>query len=223
MAERGEDLDEAAPASAIRAPEQSDDIRQLLSGIKSEVSALMAEILGELRVIGISELPEGPRPTSFMESLLLDVFGSDSSTKLPAVDCAHHSLAPMLKQHEPPRPMIVRLHHFQTRERIFQLAQEKGQLQFQGNQIHIYPGFSAEVARRRAAFTVIKPQLRKAGMEYGLLFPAHLRINHKGVKHVFESPQQVTAFLQGLNLSPRMQAYSECGYRRSTLSGGLLL
>ncbi|KAL6481144.1 hypothetical protein MHYP_G00092240 [Metynnis hypsauchen] len=79
---------------------------------------------------------------------------------------------------------------------------EKGQLQFQGNRIHIYPDFSADVARRRAAFTAIKPKLREAGIEYGLLFPARLRINHNGVKHVFESPQQVTVFLQGLSLSP---------------------
>ncbi|KAL6465844.1 hypothetical protein MHYP_G00259770 [Metynnis hypsauchen] len=79
---------------------------------------------------------------------------------------------------------------------------EKGQLQFQGNRIHIYQDFSADVARRRAAFTAIKPKLREAGIEYGLLFPAHLRINHNGVKHIFESPQQVTVFLQGLSLSP---------------------
>ncbi|KAL7835380.1 hypothetical protein SRHO_G00277270 [Serrasalmus rhombeus] len=49
LVESGVDLDGAAPASAISAPEQSDDIRQLLSGINSEVSALRAEILGELR------------------------------------------------------------------------------------------------------------------------------------------------------------------------------
>ncbi|KAL6481163.1 hypothetical protein MHYP_G00092430 [Metynnis hypsauchen] len=79
---------------------------------------------------------------------------------------------------------------------------EKGQLQFQGNRIHIYPDFSADVARRRAAFTAVKPKLREASIEYGLLFPARLRINHNGVKHVFESPQQVTVFLQWLSLSP---------------------
>ncbi|KAL7882930.1 hypothetical protein SRHO_G00005880 [Serrasalmus rhombeus] len=223
MSESGEDLDGAAPV--LHALEQNlEDAGNSLTEVDSRVttlentcSALVKENetiraklddlenrarRNNIRIIGIPERLEGPRPTSFIESLLLDVFGSDSFTKPPAVDRAHRSLAPMPKQHQPPRPMIVRLHHFQTRERIFQLAPEKGQLQFQGNRIHIYPDFSAEVARRRTAFTAIKPQLREAGIEYGLLFSARLRINHKGVKHVFESPQQVTAFLQGLNLSP---------------------
>ncbi|KAL6461401.1 hypothetical protein MHYP_G00295450 [Metynnis hypsauchen] len=154
-----------------------------------------------IQVIGVPEGLEGPRPTSFMESLLLDVFGSDSFTKPPAIDCAHRSLAPMPKQHKPPRPMIVRLHHFQTRERIFQLAREKGQLQFQGNGIHIYPDFSADVARRRAAFTAIKPHLREAGVEYGLLFPARLESTLTGSSTSLNCLNR-SVFLQGLSLSP---------------------
>ncbi|KAL6460925.1 hypothetical protein MHYP_G00308910 [Metynnis hypsauchen] len=156
VAESSEDLDGAAPTSAISALEQSDNSKQLLSRIKSEdagnsltevdshvtilentCSALVKENVtirakldnlenharrNNIRVIGIPKRLEGPRPTSFMESLLLDVFGSDSFTKPLAIDYAHRSLAPMPKQHQPARPMIVRLHRFQTRERIFQLA-----------------------------------------------------------------------------------------------------
>ena len=78
-----------------------------------------------IRVIGIPECEEGPCPTAFMEAFLLEVFGGDSFTNPPVVDRAHRSLAAPPKPNQPPRPMIARLHHFQTRERIIRLSREK--------------------------------------------------------------------------------------------------
>lgn len=149
-----------------------------------------------IRVIGIPEREEGPRPAAFMEAFLLEVFGEDSFAKPPVVDRAHRSPAPTPKQNQPPRPMIVRLHHFQTKERILRLSREKGQLLFRGAKVHFYPDFSAELAKKRATFIPVKGKLREAGMEFALLHPARLRVVHNGTKHFFDSPQEVITFLQ---------------------------
>ncbi|KAL1269689.1 hypothetical protein QQF64_031978 [Cirrhinus molitorella] len=133
-----------------------------------------------------------------MEELLLEVFGKESFAKPPVVDRAHRSLAPPPRSNQAPRPFIVRLHHYQTRELVLRLARERGQLLYKGSRIHFYPDVSAEVAKRRAAFNPIKAQLKDAGIELGLLFPARLRITHSGMRHFFDSPQQAAEFIQGV-------------------------
>ncbi len=67
-----------------------------------------------------------------------------------------------------------------------------------GTCIHFYPDVSAEVAKRRAAFYQVKAQLRGAGIEFGLLFPARLRINHDGTRHFFDCPQRALEFVRGI-------------------------
>lgn len=240
-----------------------EDIRELLGGIRAEVSALRVEILAELkssisavktslleqeqklkdveesltdvdgrvtslestcsallkdnermrfkledlenrsrrnnvRVIGIPEGTEGNHPSAFIEALLLEVFGEQSFTRKPQVDRAHRSLAPPPKPNQAPRPFIVRMHHYQMRELILRLAWEKGQVFYKGSRIHFFPDVSAEVAKRRAAFNQVKAQLRGAGIEFGLLFPARLRINHDEARHFFDCPQKALEFVRGI-------------------------
>ncbi|KAI4827142.1 hypothetical protein KUCAC02_030562 [Chaenocephalus aceratus] len=86
--------------------------------------------------------------------------------------------------------------HGEMKQRIMQLAREKGPLMYRGAAIHIYAEYSAEVARQRAAFTPIKSSLRNAGLAYSLLFPAKLRVVVDGTRHTFNSPAEVSAFLK---------------------------
>lgn len=149
-----------------------------------------------IRVIGIPEGSEGSHPSAFIEALVLEVFGEQSFSKKPEVDRAHRSLAPPPKANQAPRPFIVRMHHYQMRELILRLAREKGQVLYKGLRIHFYPDVSADVAKRRAAFNQVKAELRGAGIEFGLLFPARLRINHDGTKTFFDSPQRALEFVR---------------------------
>lgn len=151
-----------------------------------------------VRVIGIPEGTKGNHPSAFIETLLLEVFGEQSFTRKPQVDRAHRSLAPPSKPNQDPRPFIVRMHHYQMRELILRLAREKGQVLYKGSRIHFYPDVSAKVAKRRAAFNQVKAQLRGAGIEFGLLFPARLRINHDGARHFFDCPQKALEFARGI-------------------------
>ncbi|CAM4585160.1 unnamed protein product [Leuciscus chuanchicus] len=89
------------------------------------------------------------------------------------------------------RHMLVRLHHYQTKELILKLSRELGS----GAVVRIFPDMSAEVARRRAEFKDVKTALRNAGITYGMLHPARLRVDFQGQRHLFQTPQAAMDFV----------------------------
>lgn len=149
-------------------------------------------------MIGLPEGTEGTHPSAFIETMLLEVFRKQNFTRKLEVDRAHRSLAPPPKPNQAHRPFIVRMHHYQSRELILCLAREKGHVLYKGTRIHFYPDVSAKVAKWRAVFNSVKVQLRGAGTEFGLLFPARLQKNHNATRHFFDCPQQDMGFVKGI-------------------------
>ena len=128
-----------------------------------------------------------------MEIFLGETFGSEAFPSPPSVNGAHRVGNSRMKQVGPPRPFIARIHRYQDKERILKLAREAGSLSFRGSEIHFYPDYSAEVSKKRAAYS----QLRNAGFGYRMFFPAKLQVTDKnGQKSLFSSPEAVSAFLQ---------------------------
>ena len=98
-----------------------------------------------IRIVGIPENAEGLRPTEFITKVLTDVLGEDNFERPLAEDRAHRSLAPKPTGGENrPRPVIVKLHHFKTKELILHLARQKGPLSYNGSRFHIFPDYSPE-------------------------------------------------------------------------------
>lgn len=92
--------------------------------------------------------------------------------------------------------MLVRLHYYQTKELILRASREHEQLVYNGKRIHIFPDYSAALARRRAEFKEVKAQLRQAGVKFGLFHPTKLRITFQGATHTFDSPDAALLFLR---------------------------
>lgn len=148
-----------------------------------------------IRITGLPEGAEANQPTSFIETCLGEILGPDAFPHPLTVDRAHR-LAVQRRQDGAPRPFIACIHRFQMKQRIMQLAREKGPLSYRGSEIHIYPDYSAEVARKRAAFAPIKTRLRAAGYQFSLRFPAKLRVVTDGSRHEFNTPAEAAAFLE---------------------------
>ena len=149
-----------------------------------------------LRVLGIPENTEGPQATSFMSDVFAELLGIDNSGAFPLLDIAHRSLAPKPQPGTPSRPMIVKVHHFQVKQRILRIARERAPLMFRGHQVRIFPDFTVDVAKRRAAFTGIKQKLRAAQVRYGLLFPARLQLTFNNEKHIFNTPEAAEKYYE---------------------------
>ena len=150
-----------------------------------------------IRITGLPEKVEGSQPSAFTEIFLKETFGAEAFSSPLTIDRAHRVSNGRMKQDGPPRSLIARIHHYQTKERILKLAREAASLSFRGSEIHIYPDYSAEVSRRRSAYSAVKLQLRNAGFAYRMLFPAKLQVTDRdGQRHTFTSPREVSSFLQ---------------------------
>lgn len=110
------------------------------------------------------------------------------------LDIAHRSLAPKPKHGTPPHPMIVKVHHFQVKQRILRLAREKTPLIFSGHPVCIFPDFTVDVAKQRAAFANIRQKLQDATVKYGLFFPARLQITFNNEKYLFTTLEAAEKF-----------------------------
>lgn len=148
-----------------------------------------------VRLVGLPEGTEGPRPTEFMAQLLQDLLGLDDK---PVLDRAHRTLRIRPKEGEPPRPLVIRVNLFQVRNQILRQAREASPLLFMGRRISIFPDFTPTVAGKRAAFAKVKKELHSCpNIKFGLLYPATLRITLPGGQtHRFEDPALASVFVE---------------------------
>lgn len=152
-----------------------------------------------LRIIGIPEGSEGQSPVAFafMSSFFTELFGNGAFKRPLEIDRAHR-VGQRSQQNTFPRHMLVRLHHYQTKELILKLSRELGSLEFNGAIVRIFPDMSTEVARRRAEFKDVKAALRNAGITYGMLHPARLRIDFQGQRQIFHTPLAAMDFVSSV-------------------------
>lgn len=116
-----------------------------------------------IRIVGIPENLKGQRLSEFITKLLMEVLGEDNFEKVPSVDRAHRTLAPKPADSvNKPRPLIVKVHHFQTKELVLCLARQKDPLSYNGTKFHIFPDYSPDVNKRSVAFAETKKQLHAA-------------------------------------------------------------
>ncbi|XP_026092897.1 uncharacterized protein LOC113065665 [Carassius auratus] len=149
-----------------------------------------------IRVIGVPEGTEGPRPRDFIAGLLQEVLSLDEK---PLIDRAHRTLRRRPEPHEPPRPFVLRLHYFHTLEDILRKAAAEKQLFHGGKRIQIFPDYPPAVAKKRALFNRTRELLRgRPGVRYGLLYPARLLITHNGTQISFIDAKKAEEYAERL-------------------------
>ena len=86
-----------------------------------------------------------------------------------------------------PRIIIARLHNEGDALAILRKARDRGgRLQYDGNTIAVFPDYTVNVAKARAAFTDVRKMLRgRPGVRFGIFFPARLCISHNNEEKEF--------------------------------------
>lgn len=148
-----------------------------------------------IRLLGVPEGVEGPRPTEFVAGLLQELLGLEDK---PLLDRAHRSLRSRPRDGEPPRPFIIRVHFFHVRNDMLKKAAERSPLLHNGKRISVFADYTTAVAKKRASFGEVKRQLRAcSGVKYGLIYPATLRLTlQDNSTHRFEDPTLAADFVQ---------------------------
>ncbi|KAL0970205.1 hypothetical protein UPYG_G00238710 [Umbra pygmaea] len=90
-----------------------------------------------------------------------------------------------------PRVFIVYFHYYTDKERASRWgAVNRHQLFHQERKIYIFPDYNASTAKRRAAFSNMRRNLRKKEVQFSLRFPALLRIDFGGKNLQFDCPNK---------------------------------
>ncbi|KAJ8364951.1 hypothetical protein SKAU_G00137820 [Synaphobranchus kaupii] len=150
-----------------------------------------------LRLVGIPEDTEGPRPTEFISRLLKKLVNLDEE---PLLDRAHRTLRTKPKEGETPQPFVIRVHFFHVRNEILRGASTTSRdtpLLYKGKRLSIFPDYTAAVSKKRATFGGVKRELCACpGVKFGLMFPAVLKIALPGgATHKFEDPAITSTFI----------------------------
>lgn len=145
-----------------------------------------------VRVFGLKSDIEKSDPTAFMTNFFKEVFREELACE-PAVEIAH-GVGPV--HSSKPRPTIVRMQRYQTKETILKLARTKREVMFQDMRVKIFPDVIPEISKRRAQFNDIRMKLRKAEVRHGLLFPATLIVTYNGQTRLFKDCSEAETFYQ---------------------------
>lgn len=197
--------------AAVRDLEQAaNDHSSRITELEATVTKLSAQVIrlddkcedlesrsrrNNIRVVGVPEGMEGPRPTDFIAVLLQDLLGLEEKTLL---NRAHRSLRNEPAAGSQPRAFIVRVHFFHVRNTILRRAGESSPLLYKDKRISVFPDFTSSVAKKRSAFSAVKRSLRSfPEVKFGLLYPATLKITMPGgTSWRFEDPSLASDFVK---------------------------
>ena len=152
-----------------------------------------------IRIVGLPESIEGSHPSTFFPNLLMEVLG-EGVLDSPECDRAHRSLTDKPNSGQRPRPVIIRVHRYQQKEKIIREARvRKGKLLYQGTPIAIYEDYAPEVMEQRYKYREVMAGLYNLGLKPALLFPARLSMVPKeGGKKRFSSVAEAKGYIASI-------------------------
>lgn len=136
------------------------NLGQACTKMRAENEALCSKVIDlearsrrqNIKIVGLAEKIENGRPSEFLTEFLPELLGASNFSKPIVVDRAHRLGRQPSDGNDRPRIMIARIHHYQIKEKILQLAHQQSPLNYRGKAIHIFPDFPAEVMKQRQAF-----------------------------------------------------------------------
>ncbi len=88
--------------------------------------------------------------------------------------------------------------NFQDKVRVMRAARAKGRIVYGEQEVKFFPDLSAELLHQRRHFDCVKQQLRSLNINYGLIYPAKLRLTVDGQSREFEDPSDAEKLIQGI-------------------------
>lgn len=104
-----------------------------------------------VRIVGVAEEP-GSCSTDSVSKLLKEVLRLDKDI---LVDRSHRGLAPR-KPNGKPWVIVAKLHYCQDCIEVLRRAREGGPLRYKGDPVAIFPDYTTNVAKARAAFNNVR-------------------------------------------------------------------
>lgn len=156
-----------------------------------------------LRIIG---LPEAYNQADIMRICtrgIPEALGLPSPTPVERA----HRLGPLNTDRKTQRAAIAAYLNYADKAMILQMFRNNRTLVVEDIPLLIFADYSAELSKRRKAFTPVCSTLAEKGTKFSLLYPAKLTImSDTGRQLTFFEPEEAEAYLQQLNLNPQTEA-----------------
>lgn len=138
-----------------------------------------------IQVIG---LPESYKPQHLLELCQTDIPRVLGIRGHCVAEIAHR-IGPPFTDRQSPRPIIVKYLNYVDRLTILQKFRAQNSLEIDGYKLLLFADYSAELSKKRRAFTSICTQLHNKKIKFALTYPAVLRITTTdGQQHPFDGP-----------------------------------
>lgn len=178
-------------------------LKQDVVGCKTDVSKLQVKLAeledrerrNNVRIVGLSPNREGGDAIRFIQEMLPKWIPSLSNRPIE-IERAHRIYGQQ-KSTETGRTMIFKVLRYQDRQAILDGAREvskKGPILDGGKQLKFFADYSACTSQKRKSFADTRKELRAAGIQSFLIYPAILRVTHNGEKLSFSSPKEAEEF-----------------------------
>ncbi|TRY55247.1 hypothetical protein DNTS_014561 [Danionella cerebrum] len=173
-----------------------------VASLQNEFTALRAKCLdlqcrsrrSNIHLLGIAEGSEGPQPTKFVAEALREIFALHEA---PLLACTHRALAAKPAEGQRPQAFVICFHRFDVKEDILRKAIQAKQLKFKDKNVHVFPNFPPEMAKKPAAYYDVKRLLRpRSDVKYGLRGLTGFRITYNNAAHIFDSPAEAMTFVK---------------------------
>lgn len=154
-----------------------------------------------LRLVGLPEGTERGRDLAlFLAEWLPKVLGSENFQDPLFVDEAFRlplSTRIAGRRTPPPRTILIKFRWLTDKDRVMTAAREKKPLQFEGNRLMFFPDLPPEVQQQRRKFGGVKADLHNLGIEFGMQYPAKMKIYLDGGETLtFLTPAEVQDYIK---------------------------
>lgn len=202
---RVEETEQRQDTQALAIKEMQDTVTQL--AIAQRASLYKLEDLenrnrrNNIRVRGLPEATGDSDLEPSIRGIFNTIMGNPVTAPL-RFDRVHRALRPRNTNSDQPRDVICRLHYFEDKNAIMMKMRGLPNIDFDGATITIFPDISKDTLDRRRALKPLLDLLRTDGITYRWGFPACLIATKNGRSHTLRFPEELTTFLQALNLPP---------------------
>lgn len=151
-----------------------------------------------VRLVGLKEGVEGDDPLRFIQNNLPKWIPSLVG-KVLEIERAHRIYSGE-RAKSTPRTFIFKMLRYQDRNAILNGARGAGQILHNGSPLLFFPDYSTHTASKRRAMALARKKLTQSGITSFLLYPAVVKVTHRGKISLLETPAEVEKFI--LNMNP---------------------
>ncbi len=176
-------------------------------GLKDQLQRLTEEMTdmkdrcrrNNVRLVGLPEGMEGPDATGFLRANLSKWIPSLRGRDIE-IDRAHR-MYDGGRGSDRPRTLIFRVLRWHDRSDILKGARQAYPVKCSQSNVTLlfFPDFSPATAIRRKAFGPVLKKMTALGLQPFLIYPAVIKLRHKGEQRSYDSPQKAEDFISSMS------------------------